>query len=427
MAPRAPRPRVVTIKPEDDRAFHHVSASPVGSYGGEEREWSIPATVQERSADFDPANTTSVRTLRHRITHSGSLIIQAVVPTASSVTSDNVTADSPTGLVRHVRARIGCLKRYACTATSAAACYLAKFLSCSIYFVLWLIKHYVLNVLSGILTCAVSLLVVQMLCQYDICVYDAFPALRPPSAQSSPLRGHRLAPVTREEMEERLLRASHDDVGYRDFASYAAGARPIEGLTSRTWDGPGTLSSSEPQDILRGKQVRGPAWALKRDIQQGSCWHMAGTAGYLGIQLAEPVIVTNVTVDHLPASLASETRSAPYHIRVWALVPTSYFTAFWAASTPTSRVGTVLDPPNNDAPRDISPMLRGAVPSGAQLVHIADVEYDIRSAQHIQTFPASDNAPITSVDKVVFQVLDNWGFPEFTCIYRVRVHGTAAE
>ncbi|EPS93848.1 hypothetical protein FOMPIDRAFT_1135402 [Fomitopsis schrenkii] len=189
-------------------------------------------------------------------------------------------------------------------------------------------------------------------------------------------------------MEERLLRASQDDLGYRDFASYAAGARPIESLTSPTWDGPGPLGSSALPEILRGKQAHGPIWALKRDIQQGNCWPMAGTAGYLGIQLAEPVIVANVTIDHLPASLASETRSAPRRIRVWALAPTPY---------------------------PVKP------------IHIADVEYDIRSAQHIQTFSASDDAPAVSVDKVVFQILDNWGLPEFTCIYRVRVHGRLAD
>ncbi|EPS92556.1 hypothetical protein FOMPIDRAFT_1137627 [Fomitopsis schrenkii] len=233
-----------------------------------------------------------------------------------------------------------------------------------------------------------SLLVIQALCRYDACAIDTLQALLPSFANGAPPWGRHLAPVTREELEERLLRVAHDDLGYRDFAGYAAGGRPIEGLTSPTWDGPGPLGASELPDVLRGKQARGPIWALKRDIQQGSCWPMAGTAGYLGIQLAEPVIVTNVTVDHLPASLASETRSAPHHIRVWALIPTS--------------------------PR-------------TQLIHVADLEYDIRSTQHIQNFPTSGYAPTVSVDKVVFQILDNWGLPDFTCIYRVRVHGRAAE
>lgn len=304
---------------------------------------------------------------------------------------------------------------------------LAKVLSRSLLLVLWLLKHYLLNVFSGILTCAMSLLVIQALCRYDACAIDTLQALLPSFANGAPPWGRHLAPVTREELEERLLRVAHDDLGYRDFAGYAAGGRPIEGLTSPTWDGPGPLGASELPDVLRGKQARGPIWALKRDIQQGSCWPMAGTAGYLGIQLAEPVIVTNVTVDHLPASLASETRSAPHHIRVWALIPTSPRPAKTAGPSPTSRVGIAPNPAGNDMSHEISPMLRDAMPPGTQLIHVADLEYDIRSTQHIQNFPTSGYAPTVSVDKVVFQILDNWGLPDFTCIYRVRVHGRAAE
>lgn len=312
------------------------------------------------------------------------------------------------------------------TAATVAGC-LSSLALYSVHLVLWLLKHYLLNVFSSILTCAVSLLFAQALCQYDICVYDALPALLSPSPAGFSPRGHRLAPVTRGEMEERLLRASQDDLGYRDFASYAAGARPIESLTSPTWDGPGPLGSSALPEILRGKQAHGPIWALKRDIQQGNCWPMAGTAGYLGIQLAEPVIVANVTIDHLPASLASETRSAPRRIRVWALAPTPYPGMHTAGPTPSSGVGSVLGPALHDASPDTFLVLQDAMAPGVKPIHIADVEYDIRSAQHIQTFSASDDAPAVSVDKVVFQILDNWGLPEFTCIYRVRVHGRLAD
>lgn len=228
-------------------------------------------------------------------------------------------------------------------------------------------------------------------------------------------------------MEERLLRASQDDLGYRDFASYAAGARPIESLTSSTWDGPPPLSPSTPPDFLRGKQMHGPAWALKRDLQQGSCWPMAGTAGYLGIHLAEPVIITNVTIDHLPTSLASETRSAPHHVRVWALVPASGLTTHAATSVPPSDIDLAVDPAVNATVHDLLRMFQDAEAPGTRPMHIADVEYDTRSVQHIQNFPVYDDAASVRVDKVVFQILDNWGLPEFTCIYRVRVHGRPAK
>lgn len=290
--------------------------------------------------------------------------------------------------------------------------------------VLWLLKQYLLNALSGILTCAASLLILNGLCQHGVCLVDTLPAAVIPFALGLQGQGFQMSPVTRAEMEERILRASHDDLGYRDYASYSAGARPIETLTSPTWNGP-LAGSSEPQEIIRGKQARGPVWALKRDIQQGSCWAMAGTAGHLGIQLAEPIVITNLTVDHLPASLASETRSAPRHIRVWALVQALDPALPSAGPTPAAglRVDTDPDPARYNALQGIPSTLWDAMPPATQLLRIADLTYDIYSPQHIQNTPSSDDAPAVSVDKVVFQFLDNWGLPDFTCIYRVRVHG----
>lgn len=213
------------------------------------------------------------------------------------------------------------------------------------------------------------------------------------------------------EVEKRLLRASQDDIGYRDFACYAAGARAIESLTSNTYSG----DHHEGFAFLKGLFNRPrhvpnpPSAALKRDIQPGSCWPMSGPAGYIGIRLSDPVYITNVTVDHMSSALAREVRSAPRSIRVWGLVETSVIPA------------SILEAHETGGDNPLPSSVYSYVPAGFTLIPLGQFRYDVRLPQHIQTFPV--NKPTPKTDQVIFQVLDNWGSTEFTCLYRLRVHG----
>ena len=46
-----------------------------------------------------------------------------------------------------------------------------------------------------------------------------------------------------------------------------------------------------------------PEIAIGASIQSGHCWSFTGSTGYLGMALAEAVVVTNITVKHIPAEL----------------------------------------------------------------------------------------------------------------------------
>ncbi|KAH9923328.1 UNC-like C-terminal-domain-containing protein [Fomitopsis serialis] len=197
-------------------------------------------------------------------------------------------------------------------------------------------------------------------------------------------------PAAKVEADTLQIPGFRDDLDCADFASYAAGGRPIETLTSTTHQVTESMINSFTRRILRLREAvpPPPSSALDGSMQPGSCWPMAGPAGHIGIQLADSVLVTDVTID-LPYSEAHDADVAPRFVQVWAVVPTE-------------DDATGASPGEDPAP----------------LPDIAPTDYRLRR----QTFPVRRDIPM-KVDKVVFQVLDNWGSSEYTCLYGLRVHG----
>jgi len=58
-------------------------------------------------------------------------------------------------------------------------------------------------------------------------------------------------------------------------------------------------------------------------------------------------------------------------------------------------------------------------------IRIASFKYDVHSPHNIQTFPVPKEIRELGIDfgLVILMVQNNWG-SEFTCLYRMRVHGT---
>ena len=168
-----------------------------------------------------------------------------------------------------------------------------------------------------------------------------------------------------------------------------------------------------------------PEAVLQKNTLPGSCWPMEGSIGQITLKLAYPVVVESVSIDHISSNIIREGKynSAPKHLKI---------IGYPACDELESNCGAagfdLIDP-----------------------IDIADIDYDAEGPS-VQTFesqyakamasiptPAFDvddtepgscalqtscsMPPRISVVAIEVKVLENWGNPDFTCLYRLRVHG----
>lgn len=226
-----------------------------------------------------------------------------------------------------------------------------------------------------------------------------------------------------------LAQFAADQIGRVDYAQYTAGGRVLPSLTSPTHEVrmPGTnvhsipwmLSQLLPAPLrpLQGSTshtVRGrmPVVALHHDTSPGMCWPFSGSHGQLGVQLVGRVRVSAVTIDHIPASLALDGQaSAPRDMELWGLIDRDEDrdkVARWRLLQ-----STLSDEPS-------------PVPPSPAHVFLGSFTYDASShAPPIQTFPVGQAAEQSGLSFRVIQlhVLSNHGHRDYTCLYRVRIHG----
>lgn len=206
---------------------------------------------------------------------------------------------------------------------------------------------------------------------------------------------------------------SADRIAKRDFALYSAGARIIPSLTSPTYK----LQSKSffSWANKRAEIARPPVIALHHDTTPGMCWAFEGDDGQLGIGLARKILVSDITLEHIPASISLEVgSSAPRDVTVWGLVERQEDRKRLAAHRLTLQQKS----------KDVKDLPSPSPPSHNHLL-LASFTYDIDSPRALQTFPVSTEASQLEIPISVVQVrvTNNYGNKDFTCLYRVRVHG----
>mmetsp|Transcript_23824 Transcript_23824/g.56241 ORF Transcript_23824/g.56241 Transcript_23824/m.56241 type:complete len:587 (+) Transcript_23824:54-1814(+) len=191
---------------------------------------------------------------------------------------------------------------------------------------------------------------------------------------------------------------------------------------------------------LSGASVVPPEAVLHPKVLPGSCWPMAGSKGQVTLKLEQPVVIDALTVDHVPTAIIPDgkQKSAPKRIVVVAYPPCV----------------VVDDSSDNGACRSLGFDIH-------QEFEVARMTYDIEGDVSVQTFDSHYGQAIKNLSAqeeddddddeeeeedagscstetstscsvppripaaaVTFKVLENWGEPEFTCIYRLRVHGS---
>ncbi|NWX98957.1 SUN2 protein, partial [Nothoprocta ornata] len=194
-----------------------------------------------------------------------------------------------------------------------------------------------------------------------------------------------MAGVTEEQVhrivEQALRRYSEDRVGMVDYALESAGASVINTRCSETYETKTALLSLFGIPLWYHSQS--PRVILQPDVNPGNCWAFRGSQGFAVIRLSSPIHPTAVTLEHIPRNLSPQGTipSAPKDFTVYGL------------KEEREEEGALL----------------------GQFTYNHD-------GDPIQTFYLKSEEGAT-FQLVELRILSNWGHPEYTCIYRFRVHG----
>ncbi|XP_040215417.1 SUN domain-containing protein 2 [Rana temporaria] len=201
------------------------------------------------------------------------------------------------------------------------------------------------------------------------------------------LQASGLSGVSREEVYEIVNRAlqrySEDRIGLVDYALESSGASVLNTRCSETYETKTALLSLFGVPLWY--QSQSPRVILQPDSNPGNCWAFRGSQGYAVVRLSSRIRPTAVTLDHIPRSLSpkSTISSAPKDFVVYGL------------EEETQKEGVLLG--NFTYSQDGDP---------------------------IQTFPIKGEN-LSTYELVELRIQSNWGHPEYTCVYRFRVHGEA--
>jgi len=174
-----------------------------------------------------------------------------------------------------------------------------------------------------------------------------------------------------------------DETGQADYALEANGGKVVDTRCQEYTDEP-------RQNVVKflgipiAHMSKQPDIIIKHGRMPGQCFPFKGDKGSVVIRLAVPVVPTEFVVEHLSKSISivGHINSAPNNFTVYALKDKN------------DKEGMVL----------------------------GRYYYDAENGPALQRFkPQIANVPV--VEYIEVQVTSNWGNPNYTCLYRFRVHG----
>ncbi|XP_072799592.1 SUN domain-containing protein 1 isoform X5 [Vicugna pacos] len=183
---------------------------------------------------------------------------------------------------------------------------------------------------------------------------------------------------------------SQDKTGMVDFALESGGGSILSTRCSETYETRTALISLFGIPLWYLSQS--PRVVIQPDIYPGNCWAFRGSQGYLVVRLSMRVHPTAFTLEHIPKTLS----------------PTGNITS---------------------APKDFAVYgLESEYQEEGQL--LGQFTYD-QDGESLQTFPTpvrtshrqDTKRPEGAFQIVELRIFSNWGHPEYTCLYRFRVHG----
>ncbi|XP_037648182.1 SUN domain-containing protein 1 isoform X10 [Sebastes umbrosus] len=174
---------------------------------------------------------------------------------------------------------------------------------------------------------------------------------------------------------------SQDRTGLVDYALESGGGSILSTRCSETYETKTALMSLFGLPLWYFSQS--PRVVIQPDVYPGNCWAFKGSQGYLVIRLSLRIMPTSFCVEHIPKALSptGNITSAPQNFTVFGL---------------------------DDEYQE----------EGKLLGHY---KYE-DDGESLQTFPVMEQND-RAFQIIEVRVLSNWGHPEYTCMYRFRVHG----
>jgi hypothetical protein len=153
---------------------------------------------------------------------------------------------------------------------------------------------------------------------------------------------------------------------------------------------------------------------LMPGMHPGRCLPLKGSVGWVDIRLSRPIHLTALTYEHVPRSIALDISAAPRMMAVMGYSgrePGQQPVMGGGAAGGKSGFGVSSAPP---------------CASGG--TRIGQFEYDPLRGPALQTFVMRGEGDAqVQVDHLRVHVLTNHGNPNYTCVYRIRVHGNPIE
>ncbi|XP_071266267.1 SUN domain-containing protein 1-like isoform X16 [Salvelinus alpinus] len=174
---------------------------------------------------------------------------------------------------------------------------------------------------------------------------------------------------------------SQDRTGLVDYALESGGGSILSTRCSETYETKTALMSLFGLPLWYFSQS--PRVAIQPDVHPGNCWAFQGSHGYLVIRLSMRIVPSAFSLEHIPKALSptGTISSAPRQFTVYG-----------------------LDDENQEEGK-----LLGSY-----------TYQDDEDA--LQTYPVTEEND-KAYQIIEVRVLSNWGHPEYTCLYRIRVHG----
>ncbi len=181
-------------------------------------------------------------------------------------------------------------------------------------------------------------------------------------------------------IDKALALFAADRIGRPDFALESAGGSVVGTRCTQTYTDRPAVFSLFGVPLFR--MSRSPRTVIQPALFPGECWAFRGAKGQLVVRLASDIQVTAFTLEHIPKSLSPNGRidSAPRRFLMKGLASEADY------------IGTVL----------------------------GEFEY-LDNDQPLQTFEVAP--PLRIFRYIEMQILSNHGHAEYTCVYRLRVHG----